>query len=164
MATLGKWDKNLLSRGSGCLTPNLMLTKALNSIWLILRCCSYHADISKASVLSMIKVYFWYNILKLTSGTLFIYFLIRAVPAAYGSSQARGWIRATSAAHTTATVTWDLSHICDLCHRLWQCRILNPLSEARDRTCILTDTSQILNLLNHNRNSPVALYNWSKFP
>ena len=24
---------------------------------------------------------------------------------------------------------------------LWHCQILNPLSEARDRTCILTDTT-----------------------
>ena len=33
----------------------------------------------------------------------------------------------------------DPSHICDLCHSLWQCRIL-PLSKARDQTCILTKT------------------------
>ena len=34
---------------------------------------------------------------------------------------------------------WDLSCICDLHHSLWQCRILNPLSDARDQTCILMD-------------------------
>ena len=34
--------------------------------------------------------------------------------------------------YTTATATWDQSHICDLKHSLWQCRILNPLSKARD--------------------------------
>ena len=37
----------------------------------------------------------------------------------------------------TATITWDLSHICDLCH-LWHCWILNPLIHAWTR--ILTDT------------------------
>ena len=37
-------------------------------------------------------------------------------------------------AYTTATATWDLSWVCDLHHSSWQCRILNPLSEARDRT------------------------------
>ena len=34
--------------------------------------------------------------------------------------------------------TLDLSPLCDLGHGLWQCRILNPLSEARDQTPILT--------------------------
>ena len=41
------------------------------------------------------------------------------------------------------TVTPDPRHVCDLHHSSWQCRILNPLSEARDRTHILMDTSQI---------------------
>ena len=44
---------------------------------------------------------------------------------------------------TTATATWDPSHICDLCHGSWQCQILKPLSKARDRTCVLVDASQI---------------------
>ena len=35
-------------------------------------------------------------------------------------------------AYATATAIWDLSHICDLHHSLWQCWILNMLSEARD--------------------------------
>ena len=46
-------------------------------------------------------------------------------------------------AYTTATATLDLSHICDLHCSLWQCWILNPLTKARDRTCVLMDTSQI---------------------
>ena len=37
-------------------------------------------------------------------------------------------------AYTTATATPDLSRVCDLHHSSWQCRILNPLNEARDRT------------------------------
>ena len=40
----------------------------------------------------------------------------------------------------TATVTWDPSCIFDLHCSLWQCQILHPLREARDRTRILTET------------------------
>ena len=47
----------------------------------------------------------------------------------------------------------DQSHICDLHHSLQQRQILSPPSKARDRTHILMDTSQVLNLLSHNRNS-----------
>jgi len=36
--------------------------------------------------------------------------------------------------YTIATATPDLSHIFHLCHTFWQHQILNPLSEARDRT------------------------------
>ena len=46
-------------------------------------------------------------------------------------------------AYTTATATWDPSRICDLYHSSWQHQIPNPLSEARDQTCIRMDTSQI---------------------
>ena len=46
-------------------------------------------------------------------------------------------------AYTTATAMPDLSLVCDLHHSSKQCWILNPLSEVRDRTCILMDTSQI---------------------
>ena len=46
-------------------------------------------------------------------------------------------------AYTTATATRDLSHIYDLHHSSQQCQIPNPLSEARNQTCILMDTSRI---------------------
>ena len=46
-------------------------------------------------------------------------------------------------AYTTATVMPDLSCICTLHHSMWQCWILNPLSKARDWTCILRDTGQV---------------------
>ena len=58
----------------------------------------------------------------------FIFCLFRAAPAAYRDSQARGQIRAV---------------VADLHHGTQQHRILNPLSEARDQTCILMDTRQI---------------------
>ena len=48
-------------------------------------------------------------------------------------------------AYTTATAIQDLSHVCSLHHSSWQCWILNPLSEARDQTHILMDTSCVLN-------------------
>ena len=35
----------------------------------------------------------------------------------------------------------DPSHVCDLHHSSWQCQILNPLSEARDRSHVLMDTN-----------------------
>ena len=62
-------------------------------------------------------------------------------------------------AYTTATATLDLSHIFDLCCTLQQCRILNLLSEIRDRTHILTDTGWVPNLLSHDRNSLVPIVN-----
>ena len=41
-------------------------------------------------------------------------------------------------AYTTATP--DPSHICDLHYSSQQLQILNPLSEAKDQTCILMNT------------------------
>ena len=49
-----------------------------------------------------------------------------------------------SLAYTTATAMPDLRHVCKLHCCSWQCQILNPLSKARDRTCILMDTSWVL--------------------
>ena len=45
-------------------------------------------------------------------------------------------------AFTTATAMPDSSCICNLHHSSWERRILNPLSEARERICVLMDTSQ----------------------
>jgi len=75
----------------------------------------------------------------------FLFCLFRAAPTAYGNSQAKGRIGAAAASLLQAMS--DLSHICNPCHSLWKCQILNPLSKARDRTHILMDTSQILNPL-----------------
>ena len=46
-------------------------------------------------------------------------------------------------AYTTATATSDLSCVCNLYHSSQQHCILNPLSEAKDRTCNLMVPSQI---------------------
>ena len=45
--------------------------------------------------------------------------------------------------YATATAMPDLSHVCDLQHNSWQCQILNPMGEARDRTCNLMVPSWI---------------------
>ena len=60
----------------------------------------------------------------------------RPAPTAYGGSQARG-------TYTTATATWDPSRVCYLHLSSRQCQILNPLSEARNRTCNLVVPSLI---------------------
>ena len=46
-------------------------------------------------------------------------------------------------AYTTATATWDPSHICNLYHSSWQCQLLNPRSKAKDRTHNLMDISWV---------------------
>ena len=53
-------------------------------------------------------------------------------------------------AYAAATATRDRSLVCNLHHGSQQHWILNPLSEARDPTCILMDTSHALHLLSHN--------------
>ena len=85
----------------------------------------------------------------------FFFFLsfLEAAPVPNESSWARGRLRAAAEAYTTTTATVDLGQIFDLCHSFQQPWIFNPLSEARDRTWILVDTSRGLNPLSHNGNS-----------
>ena len=85
--------------------------------------------------------------------------LFRATPRAYGSSQARGQIRAAAACpYTTATATPDLRRICDLYHSLQKWQILNPLSVARDWTHILMDPSQV-----HDHKTTMGIPKWLIF-
>ena len=63
----------------------------------------------------------------------FLFAFSRATRVARGGSQARGRIGAVATGYR-ATATWDPSLVCDLYHSSWQRWILNPLSEARDRT------------------------------
>ena len=76
----------------------------------------------------------------LFAGVLFLFCLFFAFQGhmAYEISQPRGPIRATvpSLCHSHSK---HLSHICDLHHSSWQCRILNPLCKARDQTHIPMD-------------------------
>ena len=51
-------------------------------------------------------------------------------------------VEAELTAYAAATAMPDQNYICHLHHSSGQPWILNPLSKARDRTCILMDTSQ----------------------
>ena len=61
-------------------------------------------------------------------------------------------------AYITATVTPEPSCIYDPHRSLLQRQIPNPLSEARDETCILMDASWVPNPLSHSRNSTTTIY------
>ena len=83
----------------------------------------------------------------LPSKTIFFgggWFLVfRATAVAYGSSQARGWIR-TAASGLRHRYSNTRSEPCWQTHcSSQQCWILNPLSGARDRTLILMHTSWV---------------------
>ena len=70
-----------------------------------------------------------------------LFFFLRAMPEAYGRSQARGQIGPAAAGlyHSHSNTRSD----CDLQQSSRQRRILNPLSRVRDRTLVLVDTSQV---------------------
>jgi len=76
---------------------------------------------------------------------LFVCFChFRAASTAYGDFQARGWFGAVAAGlHHSHSNSGSEACLWSIHHSSWQHRILNPLSEARDWTCILMDTSQI---------------------
>ena len=65
--------------------------------------------------------------LHLTLSSSCFLFSFTATPEAYGRSWARGRIGAAAEAYTTVTATPDPICICNLCHSLQQCQILNPL-------------------------------------
>ena len=84
----------------------------------------------------------WFGSETKESLILFIFLLFRAAPEAYGGSQAQGLIRATAASHShshsNAGSEPHMRH-----HSSRQHRILNPLSEAKDRTHNVMVPSQI---------------------
>ena len=111
--------------------------------------------IIKSPLLTMVKLYIYIYIYKHT-------LLFRVTPAAHGSSQLGVKLDLQLPAYITATAMLYRSWIFHLHCRLWQCQIFNPLSEARDQTHIITDTSQVLNQLSHNRNFKNLLkYKWN---
>ena len=63
-----------------------------------------------------------------------------AVPVAYGNSQAGVKSELLLRPMSQLRAMQDLSHICNLCHNLWQHLSLNPLRKARYWSSILTDT------------------------
>ena len=76
----------------------------------------------------------------------FCFCFFRATPAAYGSSHARSRMGAAVEAYATATVTgiWARARATAYAAACWQCQILIPLSEARNQTRVLMDTSGFL--------------------
>ena len=98
--------------------------------------------------------------LNLTSKSLifpFFFGLFRATPAACGSSQARGRIRAVAARLCFSHSNADLSLVCHLQHSSRQGQILNPRSEAGDRTRVLIGYESGSLLLSHDGNSLISL-------
>ena len=97
---------------------------------------------------------------KKLGGFFFFFFfpIFRAAPLAYVSFPGKGSNPSCSCWPTPQP--WhqqiampDLNRICDLHHNSSQHQILNQLSEARNQTSILMDTSRVLNPLSHNGNS-----------
>ena len=75
---------------------------------------------------------------------IYIYFLFcMATPAVYKVPRLGAKSELQLPGFATATAKPDLSFICNLHHSTWQCQILNTLSEAKDRTPILMDTSWV---------------------
>ena len=76
-------------------------------------------------------------------GYFFFFFCLFAIswaaPAAYGGSQARGPIEAIATGVHHSHSNAGSKPLCNLHCSFWQCQILNPLSKARDGTCILRD-------------------------
>ena len=69
-----------------------------------------------------------------------------------------GKLEPYSLAYAGAPALPNPSHIGDLLCSLQQCWILNPWSKARDQTFILMNTSQVLKLMSHDRNSNITIY------
>ena len=85
-----------------------------------------------------------YSYVFLSHFSFFFFFLFIAASLAYDIPRLGVRLELQLPAYTTATATPDLSHLCDLCcSSWWQCRVINPLSEARDQTCILMDTTWV---------------------
>ena len=76
-------------------------------------------------------------------GLASVFLLFRAARVSYRSSQARGWIGAAATGLYHNHSNAESKHVINLHHSSRQCKILNPLSKARDRTHIFMDASQI---------------------
>ena len=80
----------------------------------------------------------------LWSAVIFLLFFFLGICPRYMEVPRLGVESELQLAYTSATVMRNLSRICHLhAHSSWQRWILNPLSEARDQTCVLMHASQI---------------------
>ena len=96
----------------------------------------------KYTLIDLKKPLLWY----LTSNLFFFFFclvFLRSYP--WHMEVPRLWVKLELQlpAYPTATAMQEPSCVCDLHHSSRQCRILNPLSKTRDRTCVLLDTSWV---------------------
>ena len=73
----------------------------------------------------------------------FILFAFQATATVYGSSQARGWIEALATDLCHSHSNTESKCICDYTTVHHNTRWFNPLSKARDWTCVLMGTSQV---------------------
>ena len=96
-------------------------------------------------------------------GSDFFFFLFRASPTAYESSQARGQMGATAAGLRRSQRNLGSELHLQPTPQLMGTLDAQPTSEARDRTCVLMDTSQVCSPLSHKGNSQVKIFNESCF-
>ena len=126
----------------------IIIMYILKSILIINNYYSYkvHHELIVIVSFELETVSFWFSV-------VFFFFSFMAPPTAYGHSQSRDRIKAVAASlhHSHSNTRSELTP--DLHHSLKEHWIPNSLSETRDRTCILTDTSQVLNPLSHSGNS-----------
>ena len=111
------------------------------TIYIIYNMCVYIYNIYNTYICNITYIY------------VYIYIFFRAKSVAYGSPPPRRQIRDAAAglhhSHSNTTSEQNLQ----LMPQLTASQILNPMREATDWTHIFMDTSQVLNLLSHNRNS-----------
>ena len=107
-------------------------------------CSSFVSWFSKWSEVYSMKVFSFFSFFFFFFHSFFFFSFFRAATALYIEIPRLGVTSEVQLpAYTTSTSTPDLSCTWDLRCSSWQCRILNPLSEARDRTHILMDTSRV---------------------
>ena len=88
-----------------------------------------------------------------TAFSLFFFFLFRAAPSTFGSSQARGRIGAAAAGLHHSRCNVGSKPRLQPTPQLRATQVLNPLSEARDGTQVLVNSSRVHNRLSHDGNS-----------
>ena len=103
--------------------------------------CAAHAALKKTNNKKQ-RVYHQNECIILNSSTFFFFF--KGCSCVIGGCVLRLGVEfgLQLSVYTTATAPQDPSCVCDLHHNSQQ-QILNPVSEARDRTCIIMDASGI---------------------
>ena len=149
------WTPRCLVQENACEQPQISLLKCLGNpqVWLLIRIqlqlSGWEATLVCFDLSACNMNYFWlfWNCDK--SGLFIFYFLIFFVslgPHPRHVEVTRVGVkseRSCSCQSTELNRTAKLNHVYDLHHGSWQRQILNPLSEARRRTCVLVDISWV---------------------